>query len=276
MSMQMSLFDNLPQNGKPLPERIADGGDDWAAFPLQRYEQGEETHYAVQDWLHGVALTDNPARFWTDLKKRAQKLHGIQLYASCVQLPYIATNGKKYKMDFATAETLYQIVQYMDTTTGLRNKILAYLAQAGVKLDDIYRDPDKAIEELTSRAKGIEKRKTFADMAFESNINHRPFIGILTNTQYDALFGMVAKELEKALGGKVRDRLGRLALQAIANAEDNATYGMSLHPKGSLTHEQQVKICFDCAMIAARALDEYCALLKVDKLRNQPLLKNKN
>lgn len=268
MTMQLSLFDEQDAP-RPLPLLIAAGGKDWQAFPLQ-YNVVEDVHYyAVQDWLRGVAKTDNAARFWTDLQTRAEKTHKIQLYASCVQLPYTASNGKTYQMDYANAETLYQITQYMDSTTGIRAHILKYLAKAGVKLDEMRVTSTTPL--LTERARGVPVRNSLMAAAKETHINNRPLYGVLTDTQYKALFGMVAKQLESELGGKVRDQLGDLALAAIRNAEDSATYGLRIQGD-ALTDGEQINICLQCAMIAARALDEYCALMKVDRLRNQPML----
>lgn len=268
MSVQLSLFDTQDEP-RPLPLLIAAGGKDWHAFPLQYSVIDGVHYYAVQDWLRGVAQTDNARKFWDNLKRRALSVHKIELSSSCRQLPYIASNGKTYQMDYANAETLYQITQYMDSTTGIRAHILKYLAKAGVKLDEM-RVADSA-PMLTERAKGVPVRNGLMAAAKDTHINNRPLYGVLTDTQYKALFGMVAKQLETELGGKVRDKLGDLALSAIRSAEDTATYGLRIQGD-SLTDGEQINICLQCAMIAARALDEYCNLMNVDRLRNQPML----
>src|SRR3990172_1033853 len=95
---QLSLFsssDYDQQHTLPLPEIIAQGGMDWAAFPLASHDIDEQRYYAVQDWIKGVAQTPNAPRFWEKIRKRY-----IELSTSCRQLPYVAKNGRTYQMDF--------------------------------------------------------------------------------------------------------------------------------------------------------------------------------
>jgi len=61
-------------DSRPLPEIIADGNSDpetgWDAFPLAYHDVKGVRFYAVQDWISGVAQTENPRNFWNMLKKR--------------------------------------------------------------------------------------------------------------------------------------------------------------------------------------------------------------
>jgi hypothetical protein len=96
-AIQLSLFGD---DDRPAPIRAAEAYN----FPLQRYEPTDEhPHrlYSVQDWITGVAKTDDPRHFWIELKKRLKKAK-IELVTPCYQLPYTAENGKTYQMDFAT------------------------------------------------------------------------------------------------------------------------------------------------------------------------------
>src|SRR5579872_6262929 len=95
------------------------------------------------------------------LKRRLVKAE-IELSSWCVQLPYRASNGKRYDIDHTDAEGLYRITQRMDVNTGLRDRILNYLAKSGAFVDGqridaiqaqqealdepVANDPDKAIE----------------------------------------------------------------------------------------------------------------------------------
>src|SRR5258708_25284620 len=126
---QLSLFDSS-QGDLPLPERIAIK----YRFPLQKQQQNNVWLYAVPDWLRGVARTENPRQFWSEMKKRYP-----QLSTGCLQLKYTAADGKKYKVSFANAETLYIITANMGKTTGLRDDIVKYIAKAGVKIDEYLR-----------------------------------------------------------------------------------------------------------------------------------------
>ena len=151
---------------RPLPERIAAQ----YGFPLAYKDHDDgKRYYAVQDWIAGVADTPHARTLWEKLKKRAKKMAETlkeageeQLspwWGQLVKLPYRASNGKEYKLDHADAETLYRITQRMDANTGRRNEILAYLAKAGVVVDEMYRDPDTADEVARSiaRKQGISE-----------------------------------------------------------------------------------------------------------------------
>jgi len=132
---QIPLFED-----RPLPELIADQYD--FKLNLLNHENGKR-YYAVQDWIAGVAQTKQPARFWNELNRRAVKAGYPELFASCEKLSYTADNGKTYKMDFATAETLYQITERMSDESGIARQIKTYLAKAGVVVDDLRIEPKK-------------------------------------------------------------------------------------------------------------------------------------
>jgi hypothetical protein len=137
---------------RPLPERIAAQH----RFPLAYKDHDDgRRYYAVRDWIAGVAKAPDPGDFWKKLKRRVANA-GIDWGDSVSPLPY---KGSKRLVDHAEAETLYQITQRMDASTGLRNEVLAYLAKAGVVLDEIYRDPDKADQVAASSRENKEYRK---------------------------------------------------------------------------------------------------------------------
>jgi hypothetical protein len=221
---QLSLFD-FEDDSRPLPLIIADS----FGFSLQSYHIESGQMFSVIDWIRGVAQTDNAARFWSDQKKRATKA-GRELYASCVQLKYAANDGKRYTSDFADDQTLYTIAQYMAADTGIRAKVLAYLAKAGVKLDEYRRDPAQMIVEGQGLLKRRAERyiaegrpKAWAGSRGLGIMSHAEFkaelyrvcpsirFGLAINTEYRGLFGSTAAELREQRGitkrGETRDGL---------------------------------------------------------------------
>lgn len=277
--IQLSLFGNNDEN-KPLPEIIADKNH----FPLQLYDTDNGRVYAVQDWIKGIAQTDNPRRFWTDLKNRARKA-GNELYARCVQLPYKATDGKKYQVDYADAEMLYLITQRMDTETGLRNKVLAYLAKAGVVIDEIRRNPETAagmIDALETRHQqlregGKAKRNMLTAAAKETHAQSRPDYVALTNAEYTVLFGAAKGELVRILGldekqaSHFRDNISDLALQALDVSETTAAIRMRQIGR-KLTTPEQITVVKDCCKIVAPGFKTIADYLRVDLLSGNALL----
>jgi hypothetical protein len=205
-----------------LPERIAAQH----GFPLAHkdHEDGRR-YYAVQDWIAGVAQpASHPGQFWNEMKKRLKKA-GIELSTWCLKFSYRASNGKEYQMDHADAETLYRITQRMDANTGLRNKILAYLAAAGVAIDEMARDPytaqemaiisqhqaeyrklrgegfthEEALQWLRTRDYGIGTRKWITDIWVRRNARGKE-IAILTNKVSQIVHGKTATKRKQEMG----------------------------------------------------------------------------
>jgi len=206
---------------RPLPERIAALWN----FPLAHKDDPSDgkRYYAVQDWISGIGDTKQP-RVLISLMKRRLKKAKVELFSRCKQLPYKAADGKRYIMDYADDETLYQITQRMDANTGRRNEVLAYLAKSGVVLDEMYRDPDKAdevaawardnkeyrklrvegfthdeaLQWLRMRSYGIGKRKIITDIWV--NRRARQYIGTLTNKISQIVHGKTATMRKKEMG----------------------------------------------------------------------------
>jgi hypothetical protein len=219
---QLTLFgDDAFNDDRPLPEIIASTHH----FPLQYHDTENGRVYAVQDWTRGVAKIDDARGLIAQMKRRAP-----DVFTSCKHMPYKQADGRTYKRDYADAEGLYAITQRMDTNTGLRNAVLAYLAKAGVKLDEYRRDPAQMVIE----AQGLLKRRAERyvtegrDPAWAGSrglgiMSHAAFkaelyrvcpsirFGVAINTEYRGLFGSDASGLRQQRGlaqrQEVRDGL---------------------------------------------------------------------
>ncbi len=286
---------------RPLPEIIADGNpipDGWPPFPLAFHDVDGKRYYAVQDWIRGVALTDNPSRFWNDLKTRLRKAK-IETYASCVSLPYRATDGKKYKRDHADAETLYQITQRMDANTGLRDRILTFLAKAGVTLDDIRIDPDKVFEEvdpdtaldaairaykkqgksehwIAARLQGKIQREKFTT-AFQQSLQTPPSswqFATITNSMRLGLWDRSTAKLKQQMGLKendsLRDNLSSIALHYEMIAEEVAERELAKHQQLAFDQARQI-VHANSKFIGVQA-NETGKRLGIDVATDRPLL----
>lgn len=246
--MQLTLFESAQSDTRPLPLIIAER----FGFPLQCHEVDGKCWFAVQDWIAGVARTDEPRDFWYQLQKRLKKA-GVELSTWCRQLPYQASNGKTYKLDFATDEGLYLITQRMDAETGLRNEVLRYLAKAGALTDAMRRDPDLALqigvrghlargkspEWIEERTSGMVARRVFLDAIRDAVYN--PNYAQSTNAVYVGLCNHTAAELKQALGlaesANLRDALSSIALAYIRIAEQGIAQQLNDLPE-LISHEQ--------------------------------------
>lgn len=297
LGLQLSFFDEQTIDKRPLPELIALGGSDWAAFPLAYADVESVRYYAIQDWLRGVAFAENPSRYWTDMKKRMDKA-GIQIYASCVSLNYKATDGKTYKRDHATDETLYAITQRMDATTGIRDHILAYLARAGVKLDEVRRDSNKvadlvgagsAIDAGIAKYKEDGKDALWIQARYMGKINRHSFTDAInaalstpsdkvykeaTNTVYFGLWERTATQLRADLGigakDNLRDHFPQLALAYTSIAE--MLISEELGDAHELTWEQALRIIKQVARVIREQIDMINQIKGTDMMTGRTLI----
>lgn len=115
---------------RPLPERIA---AQWN-FPLAHKDHDDgKRYYAVQDWVAGVGDTPHVRTFWQKMKHRYPYLATL-----CQKLPYRASNGKSYQMDYAQAEGLLEITRRMARETGIARCILEGTPSSRAKTATIY------------------------------------------------------------------------------------------------------------------------------------------
>ena len=67
-------------------------------------EQEQDWYVSVVDVIEVLTGTDNPRRYWSDLKRKL-KAEGSQLYEEIVQLKMTAPDGKKRLTDVANSNT---------------------------------------------------------------------------------------------------------------------------------------------------------------------------
>ena len=74
-------------------------------------EAQEEWYFSIVDVIAILTGTENPRRYWSDLKRKLKKEGAVELYEKIVQLKMLSSDGKKYKTDVANTEQLLRIVQ---------------------------------------------------------------------------------------------------------------------------------------------------------------------
>lgn len=309
---QLSLFGDAPVGDqRELPLLIAEQ----FSFALQTHELEGKTYFAVQDWVAGVAQTPDPRFYWNKLKRKSvvpksgttgtvpkSGTVGNELYAACVQLPYTATDGKSYQMDYADAVTLYEITMRMGTETGIRNRVLRYLANSGEAIDQIRRNPTIALEigiRLTSpktaierataawlregkdeawiarRIEGMVARKGLTETlkAVVTGISGREY-GIATGAVYQRLYEMTSAEIRAALNipptANIREHLSARGLKYLTLAEDLITERLTIAE--SVMWEEAVQVIRECAGIIGRSVREVEAYMGRSVVTGLPLL----
>lgn len=119
-------------------------------------EEKEEWYFSVVDVVGVLTGTDNPRRYWSDLKR---KLHneGSEVYEKIVQLKMTAPDGKKRLTDVADAAQLLRIIQSIPSPKAEPFKI--WLAEVGKERIEETIDPEIAID----RALETYRKKGYSD-----------------------------------------------------------------------------------------------------------------
>ena len=103
----------------------------------------EEWYFSVVDVCKALSGTDNPRRYWSDLKRKL-KAEGSELYEKIVQLKMRAEDGKNRLTDVADTEQLLRIIQSIPSPKAEPFKL--WLAQVGRERIEETIDPEQAID----------------------------------------------------------------------------------------------------------------------------------
>ena len=139
----------------------------------------EEWYFSVVDVVAVLTESENPRRYWSDLKRKLAK-EGSQLYAEIVQLKMLSSDGKYYKTDVATTQQLFRLIQSIPSPKAEPFKLWKALV-AKERLDQMQ-DPELSIKQamedykrlsysdswINQRLKSIEIRKKLTDITYQS------------------------------------------------------------------------------------------------------------
>ena len=109
-------------------------------------EEKEEWYFSIVDVCEVLSGTDNPRRYWSDLKRKLKSEGAVELYEKIVQLKMTAPDGKKRLTDVADTEQLLRIVQSIPSPKA--EPFRAWLAQVGRERIEETIDPELTIERV--------------------------------------------------------------------------------------------------------------------------------
>ena len=172
-------------------------------------ENEEQWYFSIIDVAEVLSGTDNPRRYWSDLKRKLKKEGFLQLYEIIVQLKLESDDGKKYSTDCANTKNLLRIIQSIPSPKAEPFK--QWLAQVGAERLEEIADPEKAAKRIreTYRAKGysdewIEKRvrgiavrDELTDEWKKRGVQEQKDYAILTAEISQATFGLKPSEHKK-------------------------------------------------------------------------------
>lgn len=173
----------------------------------------EEWYFSIVDVIAALTDSDNPRRYWSDLKRKLSK-EGSQLYAEIVQLKMRSADGKYYKTDVATTQQLFRLIQSVPSPKAEPFKL--WMAKVAKERLDQMQDPELSIDQamtdykrlgysdnwINQRLKSIEIRKDLTDEWKRHGLKEGVQFATLTDIIYQTWAGKTAHEYKQFKGLK--------------------------------------------------------------------------
>ena len=193
----------------------------------------ERWHFSVIDVIEILTDSNNPRRYWSDLKIKINQ-EGSQLYEKIVQLKMKATDGKMRESDVADTETLLRIIQSIPSPKAEPFK--QWLAKVGYERMQEISNPEQSIDRarenwqklgrsekwIQQRMTGQETRNKLTDYWKDAGIKEHDEFALLTNSIHQEWTGLTVKKHKDLKGLKtqnLRDHMSEAELIFTALAE---------------------------------------------------------
>ncbi|MFH1653879.1 MAG: Bro-N domain-containing protein [Pseudomonadota bacterium] len=186
---------------------------------IRRILHNNEWHFSVIDVIEVLTDSNNPRRYWSDLKRQVTEKEGFfELYGKIVQLKIEAQDGKLRETDMASTETMFRIIQSIPSPKAEPFK--RWLARVGYERIQEIEDPEIATKRtktiykakgypdvwIEKRMRGIAVREELTDEWQKRGIEEQKEYSILTAEISKATFGMTPSQY-KELKGLERENL---------------------------------------------------------------------
>lgn len=240
--------EKVPVEG--LPAEIADAGFEFFDDNIRYvwHKQEEEFYFSVVDVVGVLTGSENPRRYWSDLKHKLKSEGSCETYEKIVQLKMPAADGKMRMTDVANMEQLLRIIQSIPSPKAEPFK--QWLAQVGKERLDETIDPQIAIERaveayrkqgysekwIKQRMNSIDARNELTAEWHRAGVESSKDFAALTNVLTKAWSGLTVGQY-KGLKGlhkeNLRDNMTttELALNMLAEASA-AELSKDKNPKG--------------------------------------------
>jgi len=207
-------------------------------YKIRRHydEKNEVWYFSVIDILHVLLQNDNyqtSRKYWNKLKERLKK-EGSQSVTDCHQLKLPASDGKKYKTDAASPQTLLRLIQSVPSPKA--EPIKLWLAKVGYERMQDMADPAKSLNRareywqqhgrsekwIQQRMTGQETRNKLTDYWKEHDIKDEEEYAIITNIIHREWTGVSVKQhkgMKSLKSQNLRDHMSEAELIFTALAE---------------------------------------------------------
>jgi len=246
-------------------------------------EEKEEWYFSIVDVCEVLSGTDNPRRYWSDLKRKLKSEGAVELYEKIVQLKMTAPDGKKRLTDVADTEQLLRIVQSIPSPKA--EPFRAWLAQVGRKRIEETIDPELTIERaletylkkgytrewINQRLQAIQVRKELTDEWDARGVQKGVEYAILTDEISRAWSGMSTRQYKNLKGLKkenLRDNMTTLEL--VLNMLAEATTTQFSKDRKPTTFQENLEVAKAGGQVAGRTRKD------IESQSNTPVISPKN
>ena len=255
-------------------------------------ESEQKWYFAIIDIIEVLTESNNPRRYWSDLKRKLSSEGFVQLYEIIVRLKMTSSDGKKYITDCTDSKGLLRIIQSIPSPKAEPFK--QWLAQVGSDRLDEIENPELA----TQRTRELYKAKGYSDDWIEKRmrsiaireelteewknrgVKEQVEYSILTAEISKATFGLTPSEYKKVKGLKsqnLRDQMTDLELIFSMLGEASTTAIVKTkNPKGFVQNKVVAKQGGKIAGDARKALELKTGAKVVSEENYLPEAKNKN
>lgn len=176
---------------------------------VRRIWHNDQWYFSVTDIVAILSGSQNPRRYWSDLKRKLAFEGYSELYEKIVQLKLPSLDGKSYATDSANLQGIFRIIQSIPSPKAEPFK--QWLAKVGHERIEEIQDPERAIvrakqiydkkgyseDWIAKRMRGMNVRNTLTDEWKKRGSKEGLEFAILTNEIYQGIFEMTAKEIKK-------------------------------------------------------------------------------
>jgi DNA-damage-inducible protein D len=197
-------------------------------------EEDQQWYFSIIDVIQILTDSNNPRRYWSDLKRKLIHEGFSQLYEIIVQLKLESADGKKYATDCTDTKNLLRLIQSIPSPKAEPFK--KWLAKVGYERMQEIADPEQSLDRarenwqklgrsekwIQQRMTGQETRNKLTDYWKESGVEKSDEFAFLTNIIHTEWAGLSVKQHKNLKGLKtqnLRDHMSEAELIFTALAE---------------------------------------------------------
>ncbi|MDP8171001.1 BRO family protein [Pasteurella skyensis] len=245
-------------------------------------EEKEEWFFSIVDVVKVLTESKDPKQYIKKLRSRDSELN-LKWGTICTPLQMIALDGKKRKIQSASIQGIFRLIQSIPSPKAEPFKM--WLAKVGKERIDEIIDPELAIDRalqtylkkgyskewINQRLQAIQVRKELTDTWQEHSVRVGREFAILTNEISKAWSGMTTREYKEFKNLKkenLRDNMSTLELVLNMLAEATTTELTNIHNPIGL--DENKKVAKRGGNIAGNARKE------IEKDSGKPVITSKN